>query len=41
MKKNTLEDVLSSLETEINEIIIDGEIAKRALKSIDAMLALS
>lgn len=41
MKKNTLEDVLDSLENETDEIIIDAEIAERALKSIDAMLELS
>ncbi len=41
MKKNTLKDVLNSLENETDEIIIDAEIAKRALKSIEAMLELS
>ncbi len=41
MKKNTLKDVLESLENESNEIIIDDNIAERALKSINTMLKLS
>ena len=41
MKKTTLKDVLTTLETERNEIIIKKEIAKKAVNSIDRMLELS
>ncbi len=38
MKWNTLEDILISLEKEEPEIIVDKEIAKKALNSIEKML---
>ncbi len=41
MKKTHLEDVLSVLENENNEIQIDPEIAEKAVQSIDRMLELS
>ena len=41
MKKTTLADVLTTLETERNEIIIEKDIADRAVKSIVKMLDLS
>jgi len=41
MKKTTLSDVLETLQTERNEIIIAPETAKKAVKSITRMLKLS
>ena len=41
MKKTTLSDVLETLQTERNEIIIAPETAKKAVKSITRMLELS
>ncbi len=41
MKKTTLKDVLTTLETERNEIVIEKEIAVKAVNSIDRMLELS
>jgi quinolinate synthase len=41
MKMTTLEDILEVLENETNEIIVDKEIAKKAVKCIDRMLEAS
>lgn len=41
MKMTTLEDILEILENETNEIIVDKEIAKKAVKCIDRMLEAS
>lgn len=41
MKMTTLEDILNVLENETNEIIVDKEIAKKAVKCIDRMLEAS
>ena len=38
MKHNTLEDVYNVLKNETNEIFVDEEISKKALKCIDRML---
>lgn len=38
MKMTSLEDILYVLETEENEITVDKDIAKRAVKCLDAML---
>ena len=41
MKMTTLEDILNVLENETNEIVVDKEIAKKAVKCIDRMLEAS
>lgn len=41
MKLNTLEGVLSVLEKEDNEIIVDNDIRKGALLPLEKMLELS
>ena len=41
MKMTTLEDILNVLENETNEIVVDREIAKKAVKCIDRMLEAS
>ena len=41
MKMTTLEDILNVLENETNEILVDKEIAKKAVKCIDRMLEAS
>ena len=41
MKMTSLEDILYVLENETNEINVDEEIAKKAVKCIDAMLEAS
>ncbi|MEA1972901.1 MAG: quinolinate synthase NadA, partial [Candidatus Cloacimonadota bacterium] len=41
MKKTTLDDVYNTLKNEENEIIIPDEVAKKALKSVNAMLEIS
>lgn len=41
MKMTSLEDILHVLETEENEIFVDEEIAKKAVKCIDRMLEVS
>ena len=41
MKMTTLEDILEVLENETNEITVDREIAKKAVKCIDRMLEAS
>ena len=41
MKMTSLEDVLQVLENENNEINVDAEIAKKAVKCIDRMLEAS
>lgn len=41
MKMTTLEDILNILENETNEIVVDKEIAKKAVKCIDRMLEAS
>ncbi len=41
MKLNTLEDVLSVLETEENEVFVDEIIAKKARQAIERMVAIS
>ncbi len=38
MKRNSMEDIYSVLKNETNEITVDEEIAKKALKCIDRML---
>ena len=41
MKMTTLEDILEVLENETNEILVDKDIAKKAVKCIDRMLEAS
>ena len=41
MKLNTLEDVLRVLETEENEVFVDEEIAAKARKAIERMVAVN
>ena len=41
MKKNSLEDVYNCLKDETNEIFVDPDIAKKAIKSINRMLEIS
>jgi quinolinate synthase len=41
MKMTSLEDILYVLETENNEIFVDGDVAKRAVKCLNAMLEVS
>ena len=41
MKMTSLEDVLYVLETEENEITVDNDIAKRAVRCLDRMLEVS
>ncbi|MBQ8459560.1 quinolinate synthase NadA [bacterium] len=41
MKMTSLEDILNVLENETNEIFVDEEIAKKAVKCINAMLEVS
>ncbi len=41
MKMTTLEDILEVLENETNEILVEKEIAKKAVKCIDRMLEAS
>lgn len=41
MKMTTLEDILNVLENETNEIFVDEQIAKKAVKCIDRMLEAS
>ena len=38
MKRNSLEDIYNVLKNETNEITVDEEMAKKALKCIDRML---
>ena len=40
MQRITLDKILDSLENEIHEVTVDPEIAKRARKAIDRMLAI-
>ena len=41
MKMTTLEDILNVLENETNEIVVEKEIAIKAVKCIDRMLEAS
>ena len=41
MKMTSLEDILNVLVTEKNEIVVDKEIAQKAVKCIDRMLEAS
>jgi quinolinate synthase len=41
MKKTTLQDVFETLKSERNEIFIENEIAKKAVRSIQRMLEIS
>jgi quinolinate synthase len=41
MKMTSLEDILNVLENETNEIVVDSDIAQKAVKCIDAMLEAS
>ena len=41
MKMTSLEDILYVLETEENEIFVDADVAKRAVRCLDRMLEVS
>ena len=41
MKKNNLEDILHVLETEENEIFVEEEIAAKAKRAIERMIAIN
>ena len=41
MKRITLDKIKVSLETMTHEVVIDPDVAERARRSVDAMLALS
>ena len=41
MKKNTLEGIYNTLLNESNEIIIDFEVAKKAVQCIDKMFEIT
>ena len=40
MKQNYLEDVLFALENEQHEVVVDKDIAKRAILPIEKMIAI-